>query len=200
MWAPPGRDGGRHPAHAHQHAKGLKPFVMTNLKTLRPQRETARQWAGRGVGQHPEPERLLDHRPGRHHHQVPRGGLRRLDLRRLQRLHHQRGQVFGADGGRRIPVGAVERRHRKRAAHQVGRGGLGHLQQQDRRRALVHAGRQHPRGHVRDVRQRRPAGAHGLQEPDRHLQLQRHGRRRQPTARPMWPRPWTTSTPTPTPA
>ena len=117
-----------------------------------------------------EPERLLDHRPRRHHHQVPRGGLRRFDLRRLQRLGLQRGEIRGAHGERGVPVARVERRHRERAPHQVGCGGGGHLQQQDRRRALVDAGQQHPRRDVRDVRQRRPAGALDLQGPDRHLQ------------------------------
>ena len=56
-----------------------------------------------------------------------------------------------------------------------GAGRLGHLQQQDRRRAVVHAGQRDPRRHLRDVRQRRPAGALEIQEPDRHLQLLRPG-------------------------
>jgi hypothetical protein len=44
-------------------------------------------------------------------------------------------------------------------------------------RALVHAGRQHARGHVRDVRQRRPAGAQRTSRArSGHLQLQRAGR------------------------
>jgi hypothetical protein len=47
------------------------------------------QWR---LGQHAEPERVLDHRPVRHHHQVPHRGLRRFDLRRLQRLDQQRRQ------------------------------------------------------------------------------------------------------------
>jgi urease accessory protein len=73
----------RHPAHAHEQAQGLKPFVMTNLKTK--QAGWTRWWTSssnahgfrvRSVGQYPEPERLLDDRPGRNHHQVPRGGLR----------------------------------------------------------------------------------------------------------------------------
>jgi hypothetical protein len=49
--------------------------------------------------------------------------------------------------------------HRERAPRQIGRGGQGRLRQQDRRRAQLHAGRQHARGDLRDVRQRRPAGA-----------------------------------------
>ena len=85
----------------------------------------------------------------------------------------QRREVRGAHGRRRVPVGTVERRHREHPPRQVGRGGLRHLQQQDRRRAIVHAGQHHPRRDLRDVRQRRPAGAQQLQGPDRHLQLRR---------------------------
>jgi urease accessory protein UreG len=60
-------------------AQGLKPFVMTNLKFCFARFDTrpcAHGFRVRSVGQHPEPERLLDDRSGRHHHQVPRGGLR----------------------------------------------------------------------------------------------------------------------------
>ena len=129
-------------------------------------------------GQHADAERLLDDRPGQYRDQVPARGVRRLDLLRLQRLDHQRGEICGADGRRRVPLGAVERRHRERAPRQVGRGRLRHLQQQDRRRAVVHAGELHARGHLRDVRQRRPAGALELQEPDGHVQLLRAWTRR----------------------
>ena len=59
-----------------------------------------------------------------------------------------------------------------------GRGCLRRLHQQNRGREVVHAGQLHPRGHLRDVRQRWPAGALELQEPDRHLRLQRDGPRR----------------------
>ncbi len=53
----------------------------------------------------------------------------------------------------------VERQHRGGAPHQVGRQGRRHLQQQDHLREVVHAGLEHARGDVRDVRQRLPAGS-----------------------------------------
>ena len=79
---------------------------------------------------------------------------------------------------------ALERRHRGDPAHQVGRRRLRHLQQQDRRRALVHAEREHPHRHLRDVRQRRPAGAQQLRRAERHLQLRAARTPRSRTARP----------------
>ena len=104
-------------------------------------------------------------------HEVPGRRVRRLDLRRLPRLDHQRRASRGADGERRVPVQQVGHRHRGDPPHQVRRGGERHLQQQDRRRALVHAGDLDARRVVRDVRQRRPPGALVLRRPDRHLQL-----------------------------
>ena len=71
----------------------------------------------------------------------------------------QRGQARRAARRRRVPGHSVERQHRGRPPHQVRRQGRRHLQQQDHLREVVHAGDEHPRRDVRDVRQRLPAGA-----------------------------------------
>ena len=132
-----------------------------------------------GRRQHADAERLVDDRPRRHLHQVPPRGLRRFDLRRLQHLHHQRRQVLGADGGRGIPVRAwnadiesVRRAKSGAVASDVYNNKI--VAEKSYMQDELHA-----RRHVRDVRQRRPAGALELQEPDRHLRLLRHGQRGQ---------------------
>ena len=172
---------------------GTDPFLLSRSSG---RAGPARPCCWRG-SQHLDAERVLDHRPGRHHHQISHRRLRRFDLFRLQRLRDQRGQVRGAHGGRGIPFLALECRHRERAPREVGGRRLRHLQQQDRGREVVHAGQLDTRRHLRDVWQRWAAGALGLQEPDGHLQLFRGRRRPSTAARPTWQRAWTSSTPTP---
>ena len=106
-------------------------------------------------------------------------GLRRLDLRRLSRLDLERGakraapwvdgeylsQLWNADIEviRRAKSGAVasDIYNNKIVAERS------HMQTTE-----------HARRHLRDVRQRRPAGAQQLRGPERHLQLRRRSTRR----------------------
>ena len=125
----------------------------------------------RGAGQHAHAEPFLDDRQARDDGEVSGDCLRRLDLRRLLRIDLAGRQTSRAVVGRRVPLAAVERRHRSGAPCEVGRGRLGHLQQQDRRRAFPHADGEHPRRDVRDVRQRRSAGAQQFRGAERDLQL-----------------------------
>ena len=63
-------------------------------------------------------------------------------------------------------------------------------------RALVHADDEHARRDLRDVRQRRPAGAQQLRRPERHLQLRAARHRARTTARRTSRPRCSTSTPT----
>ena len=73
------------------------------------------------LGQHDQPEHVVDHRPRRDVRTVPRRRVRRLDLRRLPRLDLQRREARGAHGRRRVRLEHVEHRHRGDPPHQVGR-------------------------------------------------------------------------------
>ncbi len=124
-----------------------------------------------GIGQHHHAEHVVDDQSRQHLDGLPCRRLRRFDLRRLSRVALERRPARGPLGRRRVRLRAVERRHRGHPSLQVRRGRLGHLQQQDRRREVVHAGRQDAGGHLRDVRQRRSAGAQQLRRAERYLQL-----------------------------
>ena len=159
--------------------------------------------AGRGWPrrrQHPEPERVVDDRPRRHHHQVPRGGLRRLDLRRLQRFHHQRREVT-----RRPPSTPntwprcgtpTSRACAARSPAPIA---------SDVYNNKIVAERSWMQSTNTRVVTFELCGNDGLQArsalqgPDRHLQLRRARHRRWPTARPSSLVRWTTSTPMPIP-
>jgi hypothetical protein len=70
--------------------------------------------------EHADAELVLDDRSVRDEHEVSRRRVRRLDLRGLQRVDHQRGDLRRADGLGRLRVERLGHRRRDRPAVQVG--------------------------------------------------------------------------------